>query len=149
MNRTQAELDAVRASGVVLAGKWAALWCGDYELADEILAPDFRIHVAASVPGADTACGPGEFVAFVLKPWRRVRPGVVVALEDVPMVDGEGDLVSIRWLMTHDADPAGKSGIDQLKLRHHRISRVWSASGPRAFRNSRGEIRDRGALSAI
>lgn len=132
MTQAQTDPTTIRATGVRLAEQWAALWSGDYELAQQILAPDFRVHFAAFIPGADSLRGPDDVIAFI-KPWRNARPGLVFLVEGTPLVDGTTGQVSARWRATHDADPEGKSGIDQLDISGGLITRIWSAAGTRLF----------------
>ena len=42
-------LDMTRTTMIDLASRWTALWNGNLALADEILAPDFRIEFGAVV----------------------------------------------------------------------------------------------------
>lgn len=53
-------------NGTQLAQQWTALWNGDYDLADQILTPDFQVLFASDAPALR---GPEGFLSF-LRPWR-------------------------------------------------------------------------------
>ncbi|WP_414945186.1 nuclear transport factor 2 family protein [Amycolatopsis sp. cmx-11-32] len=132
MNSEHLDPAVVRATGSRLADQWAALWSGEYGLAQEILAPGFRVHFAADLPGADALRGPDDVLTFI-RSWRRARPGLVFTVEDTPIVDLATGQVSARWRAVHDGDRVGKSGIDQLDIDGGQITRIWSAAGTRLF----------------
>ena len=115
-----------------LASRWTALWNGNLALADEILAPDFRIEFGAVVgdPDPTLITDPAGMAAFI-GTWRDRRGDLVFALQGTPVVD-EDDGVAFAWTV----DLPGverRSGIDLCRLVDGKIARVWSVTGARAF----------------
>jgi hypothetical protein len=116
-----------------VCSSWTALWNGEFALAEEIIAPGFRVRFGNDVGTTDTDVfrGPDDLVAFA-RGWRETRPGLRFALEATPIVDTVVGQVACRWNATRP-DMATKSGIDLLALADGRITDVWSVTGNRTF----------------
>jgi len=121
-----------RTAAVDLATKWTALWNGDLALADEILAPDFRIEFGAVVADPDPTLitDPAGMAGFI-GTWRERRGALSFALQGTPLADGD-DGVAFVWSVDLPGIPR-RSGIDLCRLVDGRIARVWSVTGDRAF----------------
>ncbi|RSS79287.1 nuclear transport factor 2 family protein [Streptomyces sp. WAC06614] len=122
-----------REAGTRLVEGWTALWNGDVALADQILAPDFRLHFADDFDGTGSAAafGRDELTAFVSANSLALT-GVTFAAAAAPLVDtGRGEM-ACRWNEVH-GEVVVKSGIDMFAVRDGRISAVWSLTGNRSF----------------
>jgi steroid delta-isomerase-like uncharacterized protein len=82
---------------------------GKYELANEIISPEMKVHGAG---GQAVGVGPDGLIDLI-KTWRTAFPDGRMEIDDLIV---EGDLVAIRntWYGTHQADfygvpPSGKS----------------------------------------
>ncbi|MEV7520404.1 nuclear transport factor 2 family protein [Streptomyces sp. NPDC091371] len=121
-----------REAGTRLVEGWAALWNGDVALADQILAPGFRLHFADD---SAATFGRDELTAFISAN-SLAFTGMTFAADAPPLVDSERGELACRWSERH-ADDGGdvvvKSGIDMFAVTDGRISAVWSLTGNRSF----------------
>ncbi|WP_028046002.1 nuclear transport factor 2 family protein [Cellulomonas sp. URHE0023] len=125
-----------RATAIDLATQWTAFWNGDLALADEILAPDFRIEFGAAAvePDPTLITSPGEMAEFV-EAFRARRGDLRFALQSAALVEQSGDSpsgVAFTWTVERPGSPV-RSGIDLCGLVDGKIARVWSVTGERAF----------------
>ncbi|WP_168724370.1 nuclear transport factor 2 family protein [Streptomyces sp. A1547] len=126
-----------RAQGTALLDGWTQLWNGDLALAEALIAPDFRLRFANTVPGTgpDATLDRPDLTAFIGS-HRGERPGLTYAVDGPPVVDGARAEVAARWTATY-TDGSGhhvtKSGIDLLAIADGRIAAVWSLTGDRRF----------------
>lgn len=126
-----------REAGTRLVEGWAALWNGDVALAEQILAPGFRLYFADDFGGSGSAAtfGPDELVAFVSVNSKALT-GLTFSADAPPLVDSERGEIACRWSESHaegDGDVAVRSGIDMFAVTDGRISAVWSLTGNRRF----------------
>ncbi|WP_329376436.1 hypothetical protein OG625_02665 [Streptomyces sp. NBC_01351] len=126
-----------REAGTRLVEGWTALWNGDVALAEQILAPDFRLHFADDFDGGGSAktFGQDELTAFISVNGLALT-GLTFAADAAPLVDSERGEMACRWTESHDdggGDVAVKSGIDMFAVTDGRISAVWSLTGNRRF----------------
>lgn len=116
---------------------WTALWNGDVALAEQILAPGFRLHFADDFDGTGSGYtfGQEELTAFISANSHALT-GLTFAAEAAPLVDSERAEMACRWSESHadgDGDVIVKSGIDMFAVTDGRISAVWSLTGSRRF----------------
>jgi hypothetical protein len=120
-----------------LAEAWTAMWNGEYDLAGDIVAGDFRIWFgAAGAARADDARGPDGIAGFVRR-HREGRDGLRYALHRVLVIDVARQRAACTWSVTEpraDGGVAELGGIDVFRLRDGRLSRAWSLTGERPFR---------------
>ncbi|MEW2417012.1 nuclear transport factor 2 family protein [Streptomyces sp. NPDC046866] len=126
-----------RAEGTALLDGWTRLWNGELSLADSLIAPDFRLRFANSVPGTgpDATLDRPDLTAFIAA-HRREREGLTYAVDGPPVVDSARTEVAARWTATYtdgSGRPVAKSGIDLLAITDGRIAAVWSLTGDRLF----------------
>ncbi|MFE2285104.1 nuclear transport factor 2 family protein [Streptomyces sp. NPDC059443] len=126
-----------REAGNRLAEGWAALWNGDVALADQILAPDFRLYFADDFDGTGSAAtfGQDELKAFISLNSQALT-GLTFVADAAPLVDSERGEIAYRWSESPadaDADVVLRSGIDMFAVTDGRISAVWSLTGNRRF----------------
>jgi hypothetical protein len=119
-----------------LSDQWAALWNGDVALAEEILAPGFRLYFADDFDGTGSAhtFGRDELTAFISVNSQALT-GLTFAAEAAPLVDTERSEMACRWSESHTdgKDVVVKSGIDMFAVTDGRISAVWSLTGNHRF----------------
>ncbi|SEG42722.1 SnoaL-like polyketide cyclase [Nonomuraea solani] len=113
------------------------LWNGDFELAHELVTPDFTGHW----PGMDVS-GP-EGLIEALRQGHEPFGDVKVTLDVGPIVDG--DLVSARWTFggayrggipgatAAEGTRVAFSGHDILRARDGRFSEYWVISDAQTF----------------
>ncbi|MER6198365.1 nuclear transport factor 2 family protein [Streptomyces sp. NPDC001586] len=125
-----------REAGTRLVEGWTALWNGDLALAEQILAPGFRLHFADDFDGTGSAAtfGRDELTAFISTNSLALT-GLTFAADAAPLVDSERGEMACRWLEsnTGGGDVVVKSGIDMFAVTDGRISAVWSLTGNRRF----------------
>lgn len=126
-----------REAGTRLVEGWTALWNGDVALAEQILAPDFRLHFADDFDGTGSAktFGQDELTAFIAANSQALT-GLTFAADAAPLVDAERGEMACRWIESHavgGGEAVVKSGIDMFAVRDGRISAVWSLTGNRRF----------------
>ncbi|MCB5179243.1 nuclear transport factor 2 family protein [Streptomyces antimicrobicus] len=126
-----------REAGTRLVEGWAALWNGDVALAEQILAPGFRLYFADDFDGTGSGAtfGQDELKAFITANSQALT-GLTFAADAAPLVDAERGEMACRWSERHadgDADVVLKSGIDMFAVTDGRISAVWSLTGNRRF----------------
>jgi predicted ester cyclase len=113
-----------------IAERWMLeLWeKGDYDLADEIISPDYLRHD----PFIELK-GPQEYLEKVVKPLRGAFPNAAYTIEEMI---AERDYVLIKWSFvgTHKGDlqgipPTGvkaeHDGMDLLRFRDGKIIESW------------------------
>ncbi|MFE6836957.1 MULTISPECIES: hypothetical protein [unclassified Streptomyces] len=126
-----------REAGTRLVEGWTALWNGNVALAEQILAPGFRLHFADDFDGTGSAhsFGQDELTAFISANSLALT-GLTFAADAAPLVDSERGEMACRWIESN-ADDGGdvvvKSGIDMFAVTDGRISAVWSLTGNRRF----------------
>lgn len=111
-----------------MAEDWTTLWNGEFDLAEKLLTPDFRIHFGrmADAEAGDTVTGPAAMVDYIRAVYAQ-HPDVRFTME-LPAV-GDADQFALRWASTragHDV-----TGIDVGRLADDRIAEVWSVVGER------------------
>ncbi|MFG2994185.1 hypothetical protein ACGFZK_33650 [Streptomyces sp. NPDC048257] len=125
-----------REAGTRLVERWTALWNGDVALAEQILAPGFRLHFADDFDGNGSAhtFGQDELTAFISVNSHALT-GLTFAAEAAPLVDSERGEMACRWSESHTdgEDVVVKSGIDMFAVTDGRISAVWSLTGNHRF----------------
>ncbi|MFF0742265.1 nuclear transport factor 2 family protein [Streptomyces sp. NPDC004111] len=125
-----------RDAGNWLVESWAALWNGDIALAEQILAPGFRLYFADDFDGTGSAhtFGRDELTAFISAN-NHALTGLTFAAEAAPLVDTERGELACRWRETQTSgeDVVVKSGIDMFAVTDGRISAVWSLTGNHRF----------------
>ncbi|MFG2874582.1 hypothetical protein ACGFYU_06160 [Streptomyces sp. NPDC048337] len=125
-----------REAGTRLVDGWAALWNGDVALAEQILAPGFRLYFADDFGGSGSAAtfGQAELTAFISANSHALT-GLTFAAEAAPLVDSERGEMAVRWCESQGdgGDVVVKSGIDMFAVTDGRISAVWSLTGNRRF----------------
>ncbi|MFJ3922281.1 hypothetical protein [Streptomyces sp. NPDC090022] len=126
-----------REAGTRLVEGWTALWNGNVALAEQILAPGFRLHFADDFDGTGSAAsfGQDELMAFISANSLALT-GLTFAADAAPLVDTERGEMACRWLESNadgDGDVVVKSGIDMFEVTDGRISAVWSLTGNRRF----------------
>src|SRR5262245_16966704 len=111
-----------------LAEDWTALWNGRFDLAEKVLAPDFRIHFGrlSDAEAGDTVAGPAAMVDYIQAIYAN-HSDVRFTME-LPVVAAT-DHLAHRWASTRaDRDV---TGIDVGRLADDRIVEVWSVVGER------------------
>lgn len=125
-----------RETGARLVECWAALWNGDVALAEQILAPGFRLYFADDFDGKGSAhtFGQAELTAFISAN-NYALTGMTFAAEAAPLVDTERGGMACRWSESHTGggEVVVKSGIDMFEVTDGRISAVWSLTGNHRF----------------
>lgn len=126
-----------REAGTRLVEGWTALWNGNAVLAEQILAPGFRLHFADDFDGTGSAktFGQDELTAFISANSHALT-GMTFAADAAPLVDTERGEMACRWIESHadgSEDVIVKSGIDMFAVTNGRISAVWSLTGNRRF----------------
>ncbi|MFI7615184.1 ester cyclase [Nonomuraea terrae] len=118
------------------------LWNGDFDLAYELVTPDFTGHW----PGMDVS-GPGGLVE-ALRQGHEPFTDVTVTLDVGPIVDG--DLVSARWTFggayrggvpgatVAEGTRIAFSGHDILRVRDGRFAEYWVISDGQTFSRQLG-----------
>ncbi|MFD9412940.1 hypothetical protein ACFWBN_38875 [Streptomyces sp. NPDC059989] len=125
-----------REAGNRLVEGWAALWNGDVALAEQILAPGFRLYFADDFGGSGSAAtfGQDELTAFISANSHALT-GLTFAADAAPLVDSERGELACRWIESNagGGDVVVRSGIDMFAVTDGRISAVWSLTGTRRF----------------
>ncbi|WP_051178836.1 nuclear transport factor 2 family protein [Nocardia concava] len=125
----------MRDFGIDLFDKWTAMWNRDYDLADEILAPEFTLRYAQ--PGAsayDTIHDPKSFIAQI-QSFHDEVPGLTFTPDAIPVVEMDETRTGIvarpyrARITAPDGTTTDISGTDILRTTHGRIVEVWSVSG--------------------
>ncbi|MGV0041281.1 nuclear transport factor 2 family protein [Mycobacterium colombiense] len=111
-----------------LAQRWTALWNGEFDIAESLLAAEFRIHFGDNVAGAagDAVRKPADMAAYIRNVHRQ-RPGTIFDM-DMPIVADSGRF-AMRW-SARGVD-GQISGIDVAHLSDGQIAEVWSVAGSR------------------
>jgi ketosteroid isomerase-like protein len=134
---------------VVVWDQWVALWNGDLEAADAIVAPDFAAHFVPLDPAQPPVRGPAA-----LKQWIGALVGgafadVTFTTDVGPLIDG--DLIAGRWTFegTYRGGISGApeaavgrkvtfSGHDILRVHDGRIVEYWLSSDVQALMQQLG-----------
>jgi hypothetical protein len=111
-----------------MAQRWTALWNGELDIAQTLLAAEFRIHFGDNVAGAagDTVRNPADMVAYVRNVHTQ-RPGTAFDM-DMPVV-ADTDRFAMRW--SARGSDGHISGIDVVHVSDGQIAEVWSVAGSR------------------
>ncbi|MFJ6047445.1 hypothetical protein [Streptomyces sp. NPDC092307] len=133
----------VRRLGIDLYDRWTAMWNGDLDLAEKIMAPEFVLRYAqAGTEAFDDVRTPRQ-LADIIAVWHRERRGLRFVAEgaavvDLALVDGTPTgLVARPYLASftgEDARTVSRSGTDTLRITDGSISEVWSVSSGSAGR---------------
>ncbi|MFD7257064.1 nuclear transport factor 2 family protein [Streptomyces sp. NPDC059874] len=121
-----------REAGNRLVEGWAALWNGDIALAEQILAPGFRLYFADD---SAATFGQDELTAFISVN-SQAFTGLTFGADAAPLVDSERGEMACRWHESHaegEGDVVVRSGIDMFAVTDGRISAVWSLTGNKRF----------------
>ncbi|WP_326824943.1 ester cyclase [Streptosporangium sp. NBC_01639] len=122
---------------------WSALWNGELGLAEQIMAPQFRLRYAQ--PGTDAfdqIRHPAQLAEMITQ-FQAARSGLHFApdgeaVADVRLIDGVAHGKIARPYLARFTDETGRdlciSGIDMLRIEDGLITEVWSVSGGRAGR---------------
>ncbi|MGW0805300.1 nuclear transport factor 2 family protein [Nonomuraea sp. NPDC002799] len=122
---------------------WSALWNGDLSLADQIMAPQFRLRYAQPGTDAFDHIRNPSHLAEMIAQFRAARPGPHFApdgeaVADVHLADGVAHGRVARPCLARFADETGRdlriSGFDMLRIEDGLITEVWSVSGGRTGR---------------
>lgn len=133
----------MRAFGTGLFDKWTAMWNGDLDLVNEIMAPQFVLRYAQAGTDAFDEIGTPQQLAEVIAAWHESHTGLVFAAEGTAVVDltladdAPTGLVARPYLASFAAEDGGKvarSGIDTLRVADGLIVEVWSVSSGAAGR---------------
>ena len=132
----------LRTQGIRLFDRWTAMWNGELHLAQEIMAPAFRLRYAQPGTEAFDDCTTPEGIASLISRWREARPGMVFSAEGEAAVDLASIEGSVRGLVARpylaavhaaNGQRIAKSGTDIPRVADGRISEVWSVSASRTF----------------
>ncbi|WP_369637957.1 hypothetical protein [Nocardia sp. JMUB6875] len=119
-----------------LADAWTRLWNGAFEIAEELIADDFRVifgeATEANAHPADAVTTAGQFADYLRKfhaeyPDVRFEMGAPTTGSVTASGISRVGLVWHMWL----PDGTARSGIDVLEAVDARIARVWSVTGRR------------------
>ncbi|MFG3052546.1 hypothetical protein ACGFZP_16520 [Kitasatospora sp. NPDC048239] len=133
----------IRAFGIGLFDQWTAMWNGDLDLANEIMAPDFVLRYAQAGTDAFDEIRTPQQLAEIIAAWHKSRTGLLFAAEGTAVVDlmpADGaptGLVARPYLasyVTEDGGEVARSGIDILRVSGGSIVEVWSVSSGTAGR---------------
>ncbi|WP_405942637.1 hypothetical protein [Streptomyces sp. NBC_00207] len=130
----------VRQFGIHTYNQWTAMWNGDLDLAEKIMAPEFVLRYAQAGTEAFDDVRTPQQLADIIAAWHRQRRGLRFVAEgaavvDLTLVDGAPTgLVARPYLASvtdEDARTVARSGTDTLRITNGLISEVWSvSSGP-------------------
>ncbi|WP_371483297.1 hypothetical protein [Kitasatospora sp. NBC_00315] len=132
-----------REFGVGLFDRWTAMWNGDVDLVDEIMAPAFVLRYAQAGTDAFDGIRTPRQLAEVVAAWHRSRSGLLFAAEGTAVVDltpadgGPSGLVARPYLASfvgEDDEKVARSGTDVLRVCDGLIVEVWSVSSGAAGR---------------
>jgi hypothetical protein len=132
-------------TGVRIFELWSQMWNGEVALADQIMAPRFRLRYAQPAPGTDAfdRIQQRPQLAEMIIRFHRDRPGLRFApdgeaVTELHLIDGLATGKVARPYLAHLTDETGRrlriSGIDMLRLDNGLITEVWSVSGGRGGR---------------
>ncbi|MFE3859903.1 nuclear transport factor 2 family protein [Streptomyces goshikiensis] len=133
----------VRQFGIHVYDQWTAMWNGDLDLAEKIMAPEFVLRYAQAGTEAFDDVRTPQQLADIIAAWHRGRRGLRFVTEgsavvDLALVDGTPTgLVARPYLATvpdEDGRPVARSGTDTLRITGGLISEVWSVSSGTAGR---------------
>ncbi|WP_371494410.1 ester cyclase [Kitasatospora sp. NBC_00374] len=135
--------NGMRAFGIGLFDRWTAMWNGDLDLVNEIMAPEFVLRYAQAGTDAFDEIRTPQQLAETVAAWHKSRTGLLFAAEGTATVDlapADGaptGLVARPYLASFAAEDGGKvarSGIDILRVSDGLIVEVWSVSSGAAGR---------------
>ncbi|WP_330181179.1 ester cyclase [Nocardia sp. NBC_01503] len=126
----------MRDFAIELFNRWTAMWNGDLELAEEIMAPEFTLRYAQ--PGAveyDHIHDPKTFAAQI-EVFRAAAPGLLsFEVQGLPIVEMDASRTGLiarpygARIDLPDGTSVAVSGNDILRAENGLIVEVWSASG--------------------
>ncbi|MFF7990764.1 nuclear transport factor 2 family protein [Kitasatospora xanthocidica] len=133
----------LREFGVGVYDRWTALWNGELELAEKIMAPDFTLrYTQAGSEVFDEVRTPAG-LAEVIRQWHAKRSELRFAAEGVAVVDLESvdgvvsGLLARPYLASFsdgEGSVVARSGTDTLRVENGLITEVWSVSSGSAGR---------------
>ncbi|MBO0595903.1 ester cyclase [Nesterenkonia sp. E16_7] len=124
-----------RHRSTALTESWVALWNGDYDIAEQIISEDNRVHAAMFDGGDGSAVGGVSGMREIVTQMRSLMSDLSFTVDVGPVVDG--DLIVVRWQATGHygggmpgaAAPAGTPvvfhGTDILRVAEGRIVEYW------------------------
>jgi hypothetical protein len=117
--------------GTEVFDRWTALWNGGFDVADDLIARDFRIHFAGANAAArgNVVRGPAAFAAFI-RAHREAVPDLTYRIDGPPI--GERDRMVSIWSVRQPGGLA-VSGIDVLQLADGKVVEAWSVTGDVTF----------------
>ena len=124
----------MRDFGIEVFDRWTAMWNGELDLADRIMAPQFTLRYAQ--PGAvayDSIHDPAAFAGQIAE-FRRSMPGQRFEVQGDAVVDIDDDRCGLVARPYGSRRPGADgdiavSGTDILRLAAGLIVEVWSVSG--------------------
>ena len=122
----------IRETGVELYRRWASMWNGELQIAREIIAEGFSVHLTADAVPPSEPIRDAPSVARWVAAIRERGIDLSYAIELGPLVDG--DLVTAYWRLTGlrrmpdgaPPQPFVRVGIDILRWRQDRIVECWT-----------------------
>ncbi|MFD3553431.1 nuclear transport factor 2 family protein [Streptomyces goshikiensis] len=133
----------VRQFGIHMYDQWTAMWNGDLDLAEKIMAPEFVLRYAQAGTEAFDDVRTPQQLADIIATWHRGRSGLRFVTEgstvvDLALVDGAPTGLVARPYLASVTDEDGRivarSGTDTLRIADGLISEVWSVSSGAAGR---------------
>lgn len=118
-----------------LADCWLRLWNGEYDLADTIIAPGFRLHAALLGTASDDAVRGAETLVGWIATTRSAVEDLRFTVEVGPLIDA--DRMALRWraqghysggfpgATAAPGTPVGFTGTDLLRIQDQRIAEYW------------------------
>ncbi|MFJ8313342.1 MULTISPECIES: hypothetical protein [unclassified Streptomyces] len=135
--------DDMRVFGIGLFDQWTAMWNGDLDLVNEIMAPEFVLRYAQAGTDAFDEIRTPQQLAEIVAAWHKSRTGLLFAAEGTaavdltPADDAPTGLVARPYLasfVAEDGVRVARSGVDILKVCDGLIVEVWSVSSGAAGR---------------
>lgn len=134
--------ELVRKQGEALWDRWAAMWNGDTDLAEAIIADGFWPHLTAAAAGDPEKLRDGRSVAAWVRSFRIRVDRLVYSTASGPYVDVGRRVIACPWFADgiyggrtgRPEDVAGarfrKAGLDVLAFREDgRVTECWTLSG--------------------
>jgi hypothetical protein len=129
-----------RAAAEAIWARWAAMWNGEVELANAIIADGFYAHLTSRrLMDPDQIRDPSAVMDWV----RKVRASFESIHYDTNLaVIVDGDVIAARWIATgiyagrtgRPGDVAGRpfriAGTDVLQIEGGRVRECWTLSNP-------------------
>jgi hypothetical protein len=125
-------MENIYETGIELWKEWTEMWNGRPELALELVAPSFRLHlVTPSEQDQLTVDNPEAVRQWVARHCARFE-AIRFRFGVGPFVDERAGVVSGPWHTEHvrDGKPGWACGIDILMFRDRKITDYWTLSKP-------------------